>query len=184
MDVNSNKRYETDLKGWYQQRNINNSIVAIEWLQVNGWKINEEAIVEGLRNVVKNTQLLGRWQVLSQCPNVICDVGHNEMGVTEIVQQLNEMSFDELHIVLGTVNDKSIVSILNLLPKTATYYFCEANIPRALPVKELSEIAKNQGLTGVAYNSVNEALLAAKKSAKKEDLIFVGGSTFVVAEVV
>jgi len=176
--------YLTDLKGRYQKKNVKNAVKAIQILQDKNWKIDKKHLVDGLQNVINNTGLLGRWQTLGEQPKIICDVGHNETGIKEIVQQINELTFRQLHFVLGTVNDKSIETILQLLPKGASYYFCEANIPRALPVEELHRLATKNQLEGISYNSVSEALVTAKQQAEKEDLIFIGGSTFVVAEVI
>ena len=131
-----------------------------------------------------NTGLIGRWQTIQNNPKVICDTGHNEAGITYISQQLKQEVYNKLHIVLGAVNDKSISSILKLLPKDAVYYFCQANIPRALNVNDLYHQALEVGLKGTVFSSVDAALNQAKTQADKEDLIFVGGSTFVVAEAV
>ncbi len=127
--------------------------------------------------------MLGRWQTLGESPLIICDTGHNKAGVKEIVTQLEKSPYNKLHIVFGAVNDKSIDEILDLLPLEARYYFCQANIPRALCVDELFELAQEKGLEGVRCSSVKEALRFAKEKAIAKDLIFVGGSTFVVAEV-
>lgn len=176
--------YTTDLKGSYQLKNVKTSIATINILQSKGWNISEENIKIGLLTVVKSTGLLGRWQKLSENPLVICDTGHNEEGVREIVEQLNNMQYKALHIIFGAVNDKSIDKVLELLPKDAQYYFCEANIPRALKVEALFQLATKKGLKGDMYHSVKEALRNAKKNTVKDDLVFIGGSTFVVAEVV
>jgi len=178
------KVYETDLKGRYQKKNVKTAVQTVKLLKEKGWNVSEQHLVDGLMQVVKNTKLMGRWQTLQVNPLVICDTGHNEEGVTEIVAQLAELEYKQLHIVFGAVNDKSIDKVLNLLPKDAAYYFCEANIPRALPIKELFNVASQHQLKGSAFNSVAEALGKAKVAATKDDLIFVGGSTFVVAEVV
>lgn len=176
--------YECDLKGLYQKKNIATAICSINKLQEKGWDISNQNIILGLKNVVANTGLMGRWQTLQENPKVICDTGHNEAGITYIVQQLKQESYSKLHIVFGAVNDKSITNILYLLPKKAVYYFCEANIPRALNVNDLYTQAIKIGLNGVKFRSVNEALNEAKANADNNDLIFVGGSTFVVAEIV
>jgi len=178
------KKYECDLKGLYQQKNIQTAVIALKQLQNNEWNITEQNIVKGLNNVVNNTGLMGRWQILQNNPTVICDTGHNEAGITFIAQQLEEMNYNKLHFVFGAVNDKSIINILQLLPKQAYYYFCEANIPRALNVEELYKQAKEVGLKGVKIKNVKEALNKAKSMATNDDVIFVGGSTFVVTEVV
>lgn len=178
------KVYPTDLKGSYQKKNVKTCLQTIRLLNKKGWNVKEQHIIDGLNTVVSSTGLMGRWQILQDSPLVICDTGHNEEGLTEIVQQLKEMNYNKLHIVFGAVNDKSIDRVLDLLPKGAYYYFCEANIPRALPVNELYAIAIKKGLKGVCSESVALALKQAKEAANKDDLIFVGGSTFVVAEVV
>lgn len=178
------KSYESDLLGLYQQKNIQTAITSINQLQNQGWNISEKDVVVGLQNVVSNTGLIGRWQTIQNNPKVICDTGHNEAGITYISQQLKQEVYDKLHIVLGAVNDKSISSILKLLPKDAIYYFCQAKIPRALNVNDLYHQALEVGLKGTVFSSVDLALNQAKTQADKEDLIFVGGSTFVVAEVV
>lgn len=182
-DKEDHIKRDTDLKGNYQQKNVHTCLVAINQLKNKGWKIPEESIKKGLLNVVKNTGLLGRWQVLQNSPLVICDTGHNETGIIEITKQFKEIDFDNLHIVIGFVNDKAIGKILQYLPKNATYYYCEAKIERALNVMELKDLATKNGLKGSVYNSVDDALKNAKNDALKTDLIFVGGSTFVVAEV-
>ena len=139
-------------------------------------------IKEGLLNTRKNTGILGRWQKLSENPKIICDIAHNEDGLKEIIKQLQATSYKKLHVVFGTVNDKDL-NILSLLPKDAKYYFCKANIPRGLNEKYLKKIANKKGLNGESYSSVKKALGKAKRSANKEDLIFIGGSTFIVAEI-
>ncbi|MDF1672645.1 MAG: bifunctional folylpolyglutamate synthase/dihydrofolate synthase [Vicingaceae bacterium] len=176
--------YDCDLKGLYQQKNIATAICSIKVLQKKGWEISNRNIIDGLQNVVNNTGLKGRWQILQKKPTVICDTGHNEAGITYISQQLKQETYNRLHIVFGVVNDKSISSVLKLLPKVAEYYFCEANIPRALNVNELYSQASEIGLKGTVFSSVKEALNQAINNSDEEDLIFVGGSTFVVAEVV
>jgi dihydrofolate synthase/folylpolyglutamate synthase len=128
--------------------------------------------------------LLGRWQILSESPLVIADTAHNEAGITEVLNQLEHTPHEKLHFVLGMVSDKDITKILYMLPKNAKYYFCKANIPRALPAYELSLEAKKVGLKGQIYACVQDAYLAAKHNASENDLVFIGGSTFTVAEVV
>ncbi|MCD6090013.1 MAG: bifunctional folylpolyglutamate synthase/dihydrofolate synthase, partial [Bacteroidales bacterium] len=147
-------------------------------------KLSSKAIKRGIENVLKNTHFAGRWQILSKSPLTICDTAHNEDGIRYIVAQLEQISHKNLHFVLGVVNDKSIQSILEILPKKAIYYFCKADIPRGLQVDVLQEKAKNAGLIGNSFSSVKDALKAAQQSALDGDLVFVGGSTFTVAEVV
>ena len=178
------QEYESDLKGAYQQKNKKTVVATIQVLQELGWKIAENHIKQGLLNVVKNTGLMGRWQVLSKQPFTVCDTGHNEAGIKLILAQLAEQTYEKLHFVLGVVNDKDITNILQLLPKNATYYFCQANIPRALEVSVLAEKATAVGLSGTTFPSVEAAYQAAQKNATAQDMIFIGGSTFVVAEVV
>ncbi len=174
---------ECDLKGNYQVKNCKTALVTLMKARELEWDISDVAIKKGFLNVVKNTGLLGRWQVLQQNPTIICDTGHNDAGIKFITDQLKEVVTDKLHIVFGVVNDKSIDKVLALLPKDAQYYFCKANIPRALEAQQLAKLASTQGLVGEVYDSVLYALDAAKMAAKQCDTIFVGGSTFVVAEV-
>ncbi len=176
--------YDCDLVGKYQQKNKRTARVALGILQQNDWTISEEHIVEGFKKVVPNTGLLGRWQVLQQNPTVICDTAHNKEGLAYVIEQLQEQKYNQLHIVLGSVTNKDLDAILPLFPKNANYYFCRPDVPRGLEEKILAEKATEYGLKGESYSSVSEALRHAKKRAEETDLIFVGGSTFVVAEVV
>jgi dihydrofolate synthase/folylpolyglutamate synthase len=176
--------YESDLKGNYQQKNIKTVVTTSHILKEKGFAITEKHIKNGLLSVVKNTGLQGRWQILQKEPTVICDTAHNREGLTYVMQQLREQHFNKLHIVLGVVNDKDLQSVLPLFPKDATYYFCKPDVPRGLETLVLQEKSKEYDLSGASYNSVKEALNEALKSAATDDLIFVGGSTFVVAEVV
>ena len=177
-------KHQTDLKGNYQSENVRTTLFTIKEIQKQGFTISEENIKKGLISVIKNTSLLGRWQILQKEPLIICDSAHNEDGIIEIVQQLSEIDYRELHFILGTVNEKNIENILTLLPKDAIYYFCQANIPRSLEKESLQTESKKHGLCGEVYNSVSQALQTAKKNAEKQDCIFVGGSTFVVAEII
>lgn len=178
------QEYESDLKGAYQQKNKKTVVATIQILQTLGWKIAANHIKKGLLNVVNNTGLMGRWQVLNKQPLTVCDTGHNEAGIKLILAQLAEQDYEKLHFVLGVVNDKDITNILQLLPNNAIYYFCQANIPRALDVNTLAEKATAVGLSGTTFPSVEAAYQAAQKNATAKDMIFIGGSTFVVAEVV
>lgn len=175
---------QSELLGLYQQKNIPTVICATELLVKKGYTINEDALRAGIKNVIKNTGLLGRWQILAQQPLVIADTGHNEAGIKEVVNQINQTPHTNLHFVLGMVNDKDISTVLSLLPKNARYYFCKANIPRALNAEELAQKATEFGLQGEICESVSLALQKAKNNAQVSDLVFVGGSTFTVAEVV
>ncbi len=230
------KKYECELKGDYQQMNISTVLTAVSEMKLHNWKISETNIKKGISKVVTNTNLQGRWQTLSKNPLTICDIGHNEEGIKEIVKGIKKIKYDHLHFVIGTVNDKDVSTMLSLLPKKATYYFCQAKIPRAMKAEELKELGEKFGLKGELYISVKKALQQAKKNAsdpsvlrtpplskgrkeeetppsrrldtsprirgglqrvsksksgeaikivkEKNDLVFVGGSAFVVAEVV
>ena len=174
--------YKTDLLGSYQDRNIKTALKSLEVLK--GFIILETHIRQGLLNVVKNTNFKGRWQILQEKPKVICDTAHNKEGLQIVLHQLGNQSFKNLHIVLGVVNDKKLEELLPLFPKEASYYFCKPEIPRGLDKHELQLKANLFGLFGSTYESVNEAYLNAILKAGKEDVVFIGGSTFVVAEVV
>lgn len=152
-------------------------------LKEKGYHINEDSIRSGFKNVIRLTGLQGRWQTIARKPKTICDVGHNEAGISHILEQLKDEKFNRLHWVFGLVNDKDADSILGMLPEHALYYFCKANIPRGLDVDILRAKANSFRLKGSTYPSVKDAYHAAVKAAGKNDLIFIGGSTFVVAEV-
>jgi len=177
-------KFSCPLIGLYQKKNLITAVCALKKLKQSGFHISDAHITSGISNVVKNTGLMGRWQLLSKKPLTICDTGHNVAGITEIVAQLKLLKYKKLHLVLGMVNDKDISTILNLLPKNAIYYFCSPNIPRGLDAFVLSENARQLGLKGKVCTSVKNALEEARSHAKNDDIIFVGGSTFVVAEVV
>ena len=174
---------EFPLLGYYQKKNLATVICAIEILKEK-FNIDKKDIVNGLEFVVKNTNLMGRWQILSRQPLVIADTGHNVGGIKEIVMQLSDMSFRKLHFVLGCVNDKDIDGILHLLPHYAEYYFCKADIPRGLDANILAEKALEVGLRGNVYESVQQAYNSALNNARFEDVVFIGGSNFTVAEVI
>ena len=176
------ENFETDLLGDYQLKNVKTAVQAINVLQLTNFKVTKAAIVKGLKHVVENTGLKGRWQVLQEHPKVVCDTAHNREGLQIVMKQLEREHFLKLHFVLGLVNDKDLQSILSLLPKKAKYYFCKPNIPRGLGAKELEQEAIRQGLEGAVYTSVANAYNQALKNADSGDLIYIGGSTFVVAE--
>ncbi len=173
----------TDLKGTYQQHNLKTVVKTIEVLNDKGFSISEENLKKGLLNVKKNTGFLGRWQILNQQPKVICDTGHNKEGLTYVLKQLQQEKFNKLHFVFGVVKDKDLKEILPMFPKSATYYFCKPAIPRGLDALELQQKCTPYCLKGEIYSSVQEAYKDALKNAQNNDLIFIGGSTFVVAEV-
>jgi dihydrofolate synthase/folylpolyglutamate synthase len=183
----NNELYLKDLKypllGNYQKKNLATVICALDILK-ESFNINNTHIINGLNNVIKNTSLMGRWQVINRNPLAIADTGHNVAGINEVNRQLAETKYNKLHFVLSVVNDKDIDGILNLLPKDAEYYFCKADIPRGLSVNILAEKAIKCGLNGKIYDSVRLAYSTALENAKEGDLVFVGGSNFTVAEVV
>lgn len=172
------------LQGSYQYKNLCTALEAIRQLDNTRFKISKEIIAAGIKNVVANTGIRGRWQVLSTRPLTIADSGHNAHGLQMVVDNINATPHRELHIVLGVVNDKNLDEMMKLLPKDARYYFCKANIPRALPAEELAQMGAKWQLRGTAYPTVREAWQAARQQAHPDDMIFIGGSTFVVAEVV
>ena len=174
--------YKSDLLGSYQEKNISTAIHAVKVLK--GYVISESHIIKGLKNVVQNTNFKGRWHVLQHKPLTICDTAHNREGLSYVMNQLASLSFNKLHMVLGVVNDKKLDDILSLFPVKATYYFCKPNIPRGLNEIDLQSTAENFHLVGDAYASVQEAYLKAISDAEIDDVVFVGGSTFVVAEVI
>nr|WP_321237614.1 folylpolyglutamate synthase/dihydrofolate synthase family protein [uncultured Psychroserpens sp.] len=179
-----NVSYASDLKGSYQKHNIKAVLQTLEVLNNTSFCISEDNIKTGLLSVVKNTGLKGRWQMMQEHPKVICDAAHNKEGLTYIVEQLKAETYHKLHIVFGVVNDKDVDSISPLLPKEAIYYFCKPNVPRGLDAKILHTHFINKGFKGKPYPSVGKALQEAKANASHQDLIYVGGSTFIVAEIV
>jgi len=179
-----NTVFKSDLKGSYQNNNIKTAVQAIVEINKKGFHVDEEAQKNGLLHVVSNTGLQGRWQVLQEHPKLICDTAHNREGLTYVMQQLQKEAYNKLHIVLGMVNDKDLESIIDLFPKNATYYFCRPNILRGLDGELLRDYFVKKGYGGLVYESVSEALKSAKINADKTDLIYVGGSTFVVAEII
>ena len=179
-----NEVYPSELLGDYQISNIKTVMQTIRVLQSqNEFIISGKNIQNGLMNVIKNTNLQGRWQQFQQNPLVICDTAHNKHGLEIVLKQIQKQKFDQLHFVFGVVNDKDLDSILELFPKNATYYFCKPNIPRGLDEKILQEKCKEFQLFGSVFNSVAVAYANALTSASIDDLVFIGGSTFVVAEI-
>lgn len=181
-EFQTSKKYDFELKGLYQQKNLQTILCSIAQLKKSGYKIKEKDIRNGLRKVCQNTGLMGRWQTIKTNPTVICDVGHNVGGIQYTARQLDEMSCPTLRIVFGMVNDKDINGVLSLMPIKAQYYFCQASVKRAMPFREIQELAKQHQLKGEAFPTVSQAYESALKDAKKEDVIFVGGSCFVVAD--
>ncbi len=168
----------------YQNENIATAICMVRELMSEGVHLSENGFKNGLSNLIDNTNLMGRWQIIGRNPLTICDTGHNYDGIKAVVGQIRKTNFNHLHFVFGMVNDKNPDSILNLLPQNATYYFCRPDIPRGMDEELLKEIAFKAGLNGKTYSSVREAFNLAINNADIDDLVFVGGSTFVVAEIV
>ncbi len=178
------KEYQSELLGDYQKQNKKTVLQTIRVLQSqNEFQISEKNIERGFLNVIKNTGLYGRWQQINDLPKVICDTAHNEDGLSIVLKQVQNEKYDTLHIVLGLVNDKDLEKILLLFPKKANYYFCKPNIFRGLDINFLKEKATKFELKGKSYNSVSEAYEQALKNAARTDFIYIGGSTFVVAEI-
>lgn len=171
-----------ELGGLYQIKNTNTILTAVRQLKQIGYTITEQDVRNGFANVCKLTGLMGRWQTIETSPKVICDTGHNVGGISYIVEQLKHETYKHLHIVIGMVNDKDISGVLSLLPKDAYYYFTQASVKRALPAEEMAQKAYAANLQGGYYDNVQTALEAAKAKADKDDLIFVGGSSFIVAD--
>jgi dihydrofolate synthase/folylpolyglutamate synthase len=176
--------FESDLKGDYQIANRKTVLQAIRYIQLySQFRINEEQVRNGYKNVIKNTGLQGRWQLLKKQPKVICDTAHNKHGLEIVMKQIKKEKFKQLHFVLGVVNDKDLDQILPIFPKNAVYYFCKPNIIRGLDPDILKNKATEYGLNGTVFASVSEAFATAFATATTTDMVFVGGSTFVVAEV-
>lgn len=177
------KIYHLDLQGVYQTKNLLTVLEACSILQQKGWKLDNDAIQQGLKHTKKITGLHGRWEVIHTSPLVVMDVAHNADGIRQLVQQAELISHDQLHIIIGMVKDKDIDRVLSLLPKTANYYFTKAQIPRALPENELMEKAGKLKLKGDSFPDVNEALEFALQHTHPDDLIIICGSVFLVGEV-
>lgn len=178
IDRSECDQYEFELKGSYQKKNLRTILCATKRLPF----INPEHIQKGLTNVCKNTGLMGRWQTLSTNPLIICDTGHNVGGWKYLAPQISSVPCDRLHIVFGMVDDKDIRNVLSMLPKNAVYYFTQANNHRAIPAQQVGELAKEYGLSGNTYPTVAQAYEEAKSSASENDFIFIGGSSYIVAD--
>ena len=174
---------QIDLLGIYQRHNVPTVLKTIDILNEKGWNLTEKNIRSGLRNTIQNTGLMGRWQIIGANPMIICDTGHNPAGIKIVMEQINQTAYKNLHMIIGLVNDKDQDEVLSLLPVNAHYYFTKASIPRATDPDQLARLAARFGLKGSCFNTVREALSSAIGNADKNDLIFVGGSTFVVAEI-
>jgi dihydrofolate synthase/folylpolyglutamate synthase len=176
-------RLSLPLRGAYQCHNLGGVMQTLEVLIARGISVSREAVRTGLERVLVNTGLKGRWQILGHTPLIICDTAHNPEGMREVVRQLGATPGDRLHMVLGAVKDKDVGAMLRLLPPDANYFFCHAKVPRALPAVELARMAGRMGLHGDSFDSVSTAVQAARSAAGRNDIVFIGGSTFVVAEV-
>ena len=185
IDLTTNQPFkiQSQLVGEYQLKNILGVLKTIDILNQLDFHISKNALLEGIKNVITQTGLQGRWQVLSKNPLMICDTAHNVAGISQVIGSLRKIQYEKLWMIMGFVSDKDVSGILELLPKEANYIFCEANIPRALNSKELLKQAKIFGLVGEEQKSVNDAINFVKSNANFNDLIFIGGSTFVVAEI-
>jgi dihydrofolate synthase/folylpolyglutamate synthase len=174
----------TSLKGVYQIHNVRTVLQTVAILNTGVFTISAKAVQQGLLKVTENTGLRGRWEVLGSFPTLICDTAHNREGLSYVFKQLQSEKFQCLHLVLGMVNDKDVLSLLELFPKQAQYYFCKPNVPRGLEASLLAQIFTEHGFQGSIHPSVKDALKAAKQRASHDDLIYIGGSTFVVAEII
>lgn len=172
-----------DLPGKYQAKNLKGVLVAAQLLANMGWQINSEIVTTALTQIKMSTGLMGRWEIIQTSPNIVLDVAHNEHGITALLEQLETLTYHQLHIVTGMVKDKEVDAVLKMLPKNAKYYFTQSHIPRALAAQELVLKAAATGLIGEAYEDVNTALLEAKQNSQTKDLILVIGSVYLVAEV-
>lgn len=172
----------TELQGLYQIKNTRTILTALPLLKKAGYHIDEQSVRNGFAHVCELTGLMGRWQKLQDTPTLICDTGHNVGGITYIAEQLKQQNYRHLHIIIGMVNDKDVSGVLALLPKDATYYFTKASVKRALPEEELCKLAAKAGLQGSCYPNVSAAVTAAQKKSHPKDFIFVGGSSFIVAD--
>lgn len=190
MDIYKNgveriKNLQSSLSGYYQQKNILGVVALIDTLnQYHNFNISDEEIKQGIENLSSNFPIAGRWQTLCNKPLTICDTGHNEDGLKYVIEQIKNTPHEKLRFVLAMVNDKDVNKVLSMLDKDAEYYLSQAKIPRALPVDELAEKAMQAGLSFTKYDTISQALTQAQQDSKENDLVFVGGSTFTVAEVV
>jgi dihydrofolate synthase / folylpolyglutamate synthase len=176
------KQYDCDLKGVYQKMNIKTSVQTINELVKLGFIISEENIVDGLKNIKTNTGILGRWEIIGRDPLIICDVAHNHEALSIVLNHLISMEYNKIHFVIGFVNDKNLNSIIDLFPMHAEFYFTKPNIERGMDQLELQNLFKSKNRIGNSFSNVKLALKSALNMSKKDDIIYVGGSTFVVAE--
>ena len=175
--------YNCDLKGDYQKKNIKTVLKSTEILKHLDYKINDSHIKTGLNNVSNNTGLQGRWQVIQRKPMIICDTAHNEAALGEVISQLTKMEYSELHFIIGFSNDKNLKKISKIFPEDSKYYFVQSKVGRARDAKEVRDIFKLNNRCGDYYKSVKNTIQHVKGVSKENDIIFIGGSTFVVSEI-
>ena len=180
--ANIRSHIESDLSGQYQQKNLAAALCAVELLQEKGWELPESRVLSGMSEVKKNTGFVGRWQTLSTDPMILADAAHNVQGMSAVLENLDSLDFDTLHIVMGMVDDKDVSGLLSMMPKQATYHLSQAKILRAMPVDELVKKSAEHGLKSCSYSSLADALAGAKEQADAADLILITGSIFTVAE--
>ena len=176
--------YECDLKGSYQNKNIKTSIQSILSLIETGFNISEKNIFDGLKNAIRNTGIRGRWEIIGKDPLIICDIAHNKDALSNIINDLESLKYNKIHFVLGFVKDKNIDSIIDLFPESAEFYFTRPDIERGLDELELQNLFKSKNRIGKAYKEVKHAIESAISKSNKNEIIFVGGSTFIVAEAI
>lgn len=176
--------FECDLKGNYQKKNVKTVLSSLNQLVKLGYKVSESHLKNGLKNVIKNTGLKGRWQILNERPFTVCDTAHNAEGLAIVLEQLLARDFVALHIVFGVVNDKDLQKIIPFMPVDALYYYCKPKVSRGMNQHDLQTKFLNYGINGKTYESVSLALNAAQEASNEDDIIFIGGSTFVVAEII
>ncbi len=182
MDSGALESYTCDLAGLYQQENLVTTLASIQQVQKLGWVVTPSSIEEGFARVTTQTGIMGRWQTIGHNPRSICDTAHNADGIAAIMEQIRQVPRKELHVVWGMVSDKDVKTILPLLPKSARYYFTQSSVPRSMDHRELARAASAYDLSGTGHPTVEEAYRAAQQSAGPDDMIFTGGSTFVVAD--
>jgi len=173
---------KNELLGLYQKKNTITALAAIAELIKSGFNLNRNNIYNGIKNVIKNTGLSGRWQTMAYNPKVICDTAHNADGLISVFRQVAETPHTKLHLIIGFVADKDITTIMQYLPAGAIYYFTRLSVPRTLDERELTTIAQQYGITGRSFTNVKDAYLAAKANAGPDDLILITGSTFLVGD--
>ncbi len=177
------KDYVCPLSGAYQRKNLVTLFQALLVLKLLGFNIGNNNIQQGIENVVTNTSFRGRWEIIGREPLTVCETAHNSDGIKSMLEKLDTIQFNKLHIIYGCVNDKDFVQILNMLPEKAIYYYTEPSVPRKMPVEQLSETAAKNGMAGESYTDVHQAIAAAKANADKDDMILITGSIFLIADV-